>query len=231
MTDNRIAELLSQAIAIGYFAEPPEGVPAYAGEAVPAGCSFWQLARQGRSFYTSQADHYNCAVGAHTHGIALPPERQGELANTIGFMVSAGYLRLEEVPAIPTLKQAPRFIACGPAGDPGFQPSIVVVPVRPAQAMLVYEAALRAGIGDMSASVLGRPGCAIEPFTLASGKLAFSFGCIGNRSFSGLAHDEMYVSIPGDHWLELVAALEEVAQANEKMAAHYQDQATKFGPA
>ena len=71
--------LSSAPIAIGFSAEPPAGLEKWERGPVPAGCAFWREALNGRSFYTVPADHYNCAVGAYTHGIGLPPERGSEL--------------------------------------------------------------------------------------------------------------------------------------------------------
>lgn len=220
--------LSGEPFAIGYFSDPPAGIEPYGGEAVPAGCSFWRLAREGRSFYTEAPDHYNCAVGIYTHGIDLPAEREGELGETVGFMVEAGYLRLDEVPGIPKLAQAPQFIAYGPAGNAGFEAHVVIVAARPAQAMLLYEAAVRAGLANGTAPVLGRPGCAIEPFTLSSGKAGFSFGCIGNRTFTGLGDDEMYVSFPGGRWPDVVAAVEAITAANRCMEDRYRQHGSRF---
>ena len=81
---------------------------------MPSGCTFWQRAQQGQSFYTVPSDHYNCAVGAYSHKIALPAERDAELGQTIGFMVQNNYLSMSEVPGIPTLKDSPNVIAYGP---------------------------------------------------------------------------------------------------------------------
>ena len=229
---SRVQQLLGLSgppIAIGYFAEPPAGVEPYDGAAVPAGCSFWRLARQGQSFYTQHADHLNCAVGSYTHGIEMPAERAGELEATIGLMVESGYLRMEEVPGIPVLAKSHRYVAYGPADGAGFAPDVVIVPARPAQAMLLYEAALRAGAGGMAADVLGRPGCAIEPLVANSGQAAFSFGCMGNRTFSGLSEDEMYIAVPGARWPDVVAALEDIVAANQRMGAYYTGQAARFG--
>jgi hypothetical protein len=39
----------------------------------PSGCSFWRLAADGAIFYTVPENHFNCAVGAYTHNIALSP--------------------------------------------------------------------------------------------------------------------------------------------------------------
>ena len=85
-------------IAIGFLQAPPSGMHPWPAGSVPAGCSFWKAAWEGQSFYTVASDHYNCAVGAYTHGISLPAERGTVLSDTIGFMVDQGYLRMPEVP-------------------------------------------------------------------------------------------------------------------------------------
>src|SRR5579862_3329328 len=88
-------------VAIGLFDAPPPGLPKWNNGPVPAGCSFWREAQIGRSFYTTPDDHYNCAVGAYTHAIPLPMEREPELMDTVGFMVEANYISMDEVPSIP----------------------------------------------------------------------------------------------------------------------------------
>lgn len=208
-------------VAIGFSADPPAGVAKWEGGAVPAGCAFWQKAGEGQSFYTEPADHYNCAVGSYTHKLQLPPERGSELEQTIGFMVENLYLTMDEVPGIPTLAETPQFIAYGPADQPGFAPAVVIVAARPAQAMLIYEAALKAGAGNVLTNVLGRPGCAVVPLTVSTGTAALSFGCKGNRTFTGLPDDELYICITGDKWEAVTDKLHEAAAANAAMEQHY----------
>jgi uncharacterized protein (DUF169 family) len=167
-------------VAIGFLDAPPAGVEQWAGGSVPAGCSFWRAAWDGKSFYTVPSDHFNCAVGAYTHGIAIPADRGAVLQDTIGFMVGNGYLRMAEVPGIPVLPAAPAFIAYAPAEIAAFTPDIVLIAARPQSAMLIYEAALLAGAGDALTHALGRPGCAVLPLAQKSGTAAMSFGCKGN---------------------------------------------------
>src|SRR5215469_14854916 len=86
-------------VALTFRASPPPGVP-HVAAAGPSGCSYWKRAAQGETFYTEAADHYNCPVGAYTHGIDLPAPQLQELQGVVGTMVSLGYLRGEEVPGI-----------------------------------------------------------------------------------------------------------------------------------
>src|SRR5207247_7859520 len=96
---------------VAFSGAPAMGLERWQGGAVPAGCVFSREALNGRSFYTTPADHYNCAVGAYTHAINLPAERGTQLEDTVKFMVLKEYLRMDEVPGIPTLEKAPAYIS------------------------------------------------------------------------------------------------------------------------
>ncbi|MES1262134.1 MAG: hypothetical protein ABUS49_10395, partial [Acidobacteriota bacterium] len=90
-----------------------------------------------------------------------------------------------------------------------------------AAAMLLYEAAVRAGAGDALTQTLGRPGCAVLPLAVKTGVSAVSFGCKGNRTFTGLPEEELYLAVPGAKWDAVVAAATEVVSANCTMEEHY----------
>lgn len=223
--------LAAPPVGVAFLDAPPPGVARWEGGAAPAGCAFWKQAMSGKTFFTEPAHHHNCAVGSHTHAIPLPPDRAQELEETVGFMVSSGYLRMEEVPGIPTLKSTPAVVAYGPADQPqqgGFAPDVVIVAASPAQAMLLYEAALRAGAGKALTNVLGRPGCAALPLAMDSGVAGLSFGCQGNRTFTGIGDAEMYFVVPGAAWPKVVEALGPVLAANRAMASHYDSKAEQF---
>jgi uncharacterized protein (DUF169 family) len=205
-------------IAIGFFDELPEGLEPWDSGAVPAGCAFWREAMDGRTFYTVPADHQNCAVGSWTHNIPIPPDA---LNSTVGFMVASGYIQMSEVPMIPVLPRSPRYVAYGPAEEGRFRADVVVIAAKPAAMMLLYEAALRCWAGNMLTPALGRPGCAVLPMSINSGAAALSFGCKGNRTFTGLPDEEMYLAIPGTKWDAVVETLQGIADANATMGAHY----------
>jgi uncharacterized protein (DUF169 family) len=207
-------------VAVAFLDEAPAGIDAWSG-AVPAGCAFWKEAQQGKSFYTVPSDHYNCAVGAHTHAIELPAERGSQLMDTVGFMVESGYLEMSEVPGIPRLPQTPGVVAYAPVEANAFTPDAVLIAANAAQAMLIYEAALRAGAGSALTQTLGRPTCAILPLTLASDSASMSLACAGNRMYTGLEEGEFYVSIPGGKWPAFEQAVADITVANEKMRAFY----------
>lgn len=214
-------------VAIGFLEAPPAGVPEWEG-AVPAGCAFWKHAMNQKTFYTVPADHHNCAVGSYTHKIGLPAERAAELEGAIGFMVSNNYLRMEEVPGIPTLAATPTVVAYGPAGSVPFRADVVVIAANPAQAMLIYEASLRVGAGNALTNVLGRPGCASLPLALGTGVTSLSFGCKGNRTFTGLDDSQMYCVIPGKHYDAVAAELATILASNGAMATYYEGKKAQF---
>jgi len=215
-------------IKIGFVDAPPPSLARWSGGPVAAGCVFWDRAMEGKSFYTLPADHWNCAIGSHTHKIGLPADRAGELSATIGFMVETRYLEAAEVPGIPTLDKAPGAVAYAPASSDAFKADVVLMAVTPAQATLVFEAALKAGIARGEAGASSRPSCAILPASAKSDIMHSSFGCRGNRTFTTIGDEEMYVAIPGERWDEFVDRLVEVRRSNLTMGKYYQAQAAKF---
>jgi uncharacterized protein (DUF169 family) len=64
---------------------------------------------------------------------------------------------------------------------------------------------------------MGRPTCAILPESLQSGLAVASFGCIGNRVYTGLGDDEGYYAIPGVHIPDVVNKLSIIVEANRQL--------------
>jgi uncharacterized protein (DUF169 family) len=227
MTDYRTVErLLSgtlrlqrRPVAIAFRSTPPAGVERFAGVA-PSGCSFWRLAMSEKTFYTVPADHHNCPIGSYTHNIALPAERAGELEQTLGLMVGLGYLRMEEVPGIARLPTTPGVVVYAPLGDVPVDPDVVLVAGRPGRVMLLQEAALRAGVASPT-PLLGRPTCMALPASLARGVIATT-GCVGNRVYTDLGEDELYVAIPGRDVARVAAEAQTIADANVKLSEYHQ---------
>jgi uncharacterized protein (DUF169 family) len=210
--------LTRRPVAVCFLEEAPEGIERFEGSQ-PSSCSFWRLAAEGRSFYTLPADHYNCPVGAYTHKIALPAERQTELPQVLGLMAGIGYVRMEEVPGIPVLPQTPGAILYAPLGEAARPPDVVLFAGRPGNLMLLEEAARRAGVAA-SAPLLGRPTCMALPAALASGAVA-SLGCIGNRVYTGIGGDEFYVAVAGRDLEAVAREAETIAQANRTLEEYH----------
>jgi uncharacterized protein (DUF169 family) len=220
-TEQRLHDTLGlqrRPVAVTFRETPPMGVAKFAGTE-PSGCSFWRVAAGGRTFYTVPSDHYNCAIGSHTHNIPLPPERAEELDETLSFMTGVGYVRMEEVPGIPRLPQTPGVVIYAPLADTPVDPDVVLVAGRPGQLMLLLEAALRAGVGSQ-VPFLGRPTCMALPAALAHGVIA-STGCIGNRVYTDLGEDELYVAVPGRDLARVADEAQTIAAANAKLSEYH----------
>ena len=204
-------KLTKRPVAVAFLDSAPAGVQKFVGTE-PSGCSFWRLAAAGQSFYTVPENHFNCAVGAYTHNIALSPEREKETEQTLKMMFDLGYVKPEEVPQIPRLAKAPAAIAYAPLGKASFSPDVVLFACKPSAAMLLNEAVGRAGVGS-GAPALGRPTCMALPATMAHGSI-LSLGCMGNRVYTGLGEDEMYIVLRGNDVGAVADALGVITNAN-----------------
>jgi uncharacterized protein (DUF169 family) len=206
-------------VAVAFRSSPPPGIAKFGGTE-PSGCSFWRLAAE-RTFFTVPADHHNCPIGSYTHNIPLPPERAAELPQTLSLMTELGYLKMEEVPGIARLPESPGVVIYAPLGDSPVDPDVVLVAGRPGRVMLLQEAAVRAGIAA-PAPLLGRPTCMALPASLAQGVIA-STGCVGNRVYTDLGEDELYVVIPGRDVARVAAEAQTIASANLKLSDYHRE--------
>jgi len=205
------AKLGRRPVAVTYLDAEPAGTKKFEGSE-PSGCSFWRLAAEGSTFYTVPENHFNCAVGAYTHNIPLSLEREKETEQTLKMMFELGYVRPEEVPQIPRLAKGPKAVIYSPLGEATATPDVVLFACRPAGAMLLQEAANRAGVGS-GAPALGRPTCMALPASIQHGTMT-SLGCIGNRVYTGLGEDELYVVLRGKDVVKVAEALKTIESAN-----------------
>jgi uncharacterized protein (DUF169 family) len=206
-------------VAVTFLDAPPSGVTKFEGSE-PSGCSFWRLAAEGRTFYTVPENHFNCAVGAYTHNISLSAEREKETEQTLKMMFDLGYVKPDEVPQIPRLAKSPKAILYAPLSDATATPDVVLFACKPAGAMLLQEAAHRAGVGAGSPT-LGRPTCMALPASLEHGTIT-SLGCIGNRVYTGLREEEMYVVLRGTDLQPIAEALQTIDSANAALLNYAQ---------
>ncbi len=212
-------KLPRRAVAVAFLDAPPAGMEKFDG-AEPSSCSYWRLAAAGKSFYTVPENHFNCAVGAHTHNISLSSARGKETEQTLKMMFDLGYVKPEEVSQLPRLPNTPAAIAYAPLGDATFAPDAVLFACKPSGAMLLNEAAARAGIAS-GAPTLGRPTCMALPASLQAGSI-LSLGCIGNRVYTGLGDDELYFVVRGKDLAALADALEVITGANNALREYAQ---------
>jgi uncharacterized protein (DUF169 family) len=200
--------LANAPVAVAFLPAPPPGL-ARMSAPLAAGCSYWKEASEGRAFYTTGEHHQNCPVGAYTHGVTLSEEKGKELQSMLGTMVELRYLTSAEIPGIPHRSEPMQVTAYAPLANTTFTPDAVIFRGNVRQIMLLSEAARAAGALD-TATAMGRPACAALPQAISSTGAVTSVGCIGNRVYTGLGDDEMYLVVPGpalDNTLEQLAVI------------------------
>jgi uncharacterized protein (DUF169 family) len=227
---NRLAralELESPAVALAFVDQSPPDVAELSSE-TPSACSLWRRA-EGEVFYAPAAKHFNCAVGAMTMGFALDERAQARLGDVVGQMCACGYVGADEPARIPKVGRPAAGIVYGPLGDLPVEPDLVLVWLRPHQAMLFNEASGAASwAGLRHLPVLGRPACAALPHALAASEPALSLGCLGMRTFTEVSGDRMLAVIPRANLEAFVDALETTVAANRTMRAAYDAQKAAF---
>jgi uncharacterized protein (DUF169 family) len=206
-------------VAVAYLDAAPQGVPKFEGSE-PSSCSFWRLAAAGQTFYTIPSDHFNCPVGGYTHN-TLTPEKMPELAQILSMMTDIGYLRAEEIPRVFQLPVGPKVVVYAPLGETPVAPSVVLAAGKPGRLMVLNEAANRAqALSNLP--LLGRPTCMALPAALAQGAVT-SAGCIGNRVYTDIPEDELYVVLRGADLERIAGEISTVETANQKLTDYHKD--------
>lgn len=226
MSQTSLTELLhltSPPVAIAFVDVAPTGVPRVSAVEA-AGCGYWRRAAEGEVFYTVANDHKRCPIGAHTHNVTLSAAEQQELMGVVQTMVGLSYLRTEDVPRIPTRKTPLKVAVYGPLAAAPVPPDVVLVRGNAHQLMLLAEAAHAAGVAG-TGPTMGRPTCAVLPDAINSGHTAASFGCIGNRVYTGADETEAYFAIPGAQLSAVEKNLSVIVHANQELETYHRGRA------
>jgi uncharacterized protein (DUF169 family) len=136
------------------------------------------------------------------------------------------YIKMEEIPMIPRRAGGFGVALYAPLSEAPFEPDVVLIRGSAKQLMLVAEAVQAAGVGSGGAT-MGRPTCAILPESLQSNHATASFGCIGNRVYTGLGDDEGYYAIPGGRLKEVLAKLATIVEANRLLFQFHTERAAR----
>jgi uncharacterized protein (DUF169 family) len=161
--------------------------------------------------------------------VDVSPTQAQELRDVIGVMIGFGYLRAEEVPAIPRRAGHLGVAVYAPLADGPVEPDIVLFRGNARQIMLLEEAAQVAGVGSTS-SMMGRPTCAALPAAMQSGRGVASLGCIGNRVYTNLPDDQLYYALPGRHVAAVAEKLAVIINANRELAKYHQARMADLAP-
>src|ERR1700674_2193861 len=147
-------------VAVCMTDRPPECVPGPSQPAA-AGCVVWERGAQ-RAFVTSPSDHSNCVVGMYTHHMPMATSSQQENLNVcLRVFGDLGYVRPEDIPAIPVLKQVAKYVTYAPLASTPVAPSAVLLFADSRQSLAITEAVQQVEPGAPPA--LGRAASAAIP--------------------------------------------------------------------
>lgn len=206
-------------VAISFTNSIPAGLSGHAGR-VPAGCRFWEDAAAG-AFATTATDHNLCAIGIYTHNLQSSPGQQTDLMDALKVFGDLGYVRQEDIPAIPVLQSQSKFVVYAPLAQAGLSPDVVLLFVRADQMLILSEAVQQ--VENASAPAMGRPACAVVPQVVNTGRAAVSMGCCGARAYLDILTDDTAIfAIPGAKLEAYVERIDALAKANIVLANFHQ---------
>lgn len=224
-----LLKLQSSPLAITFSAKAPAGVNAFDAPMaeptadhrtgrVPAGCVFW-IEAAARTFTTEPADHGNCSVGSLTHGLKSLEEVAGN--SDVAALLESGWVTVDVVPKIPTVKERARFITYGPLAQTSVDPDVVFLRLNPKQTMMLSDA-----LPDLRFE--GKPQCHIIAIAKEQNEVAISVGCMLSRVRTGMSNNEMTCAIPAGRLGEVVERLKTHAAADNAVAAYASRDAQRF---
>jgi uncharacterized protein (DUF169 family) len=208
-------QLTQPPIAVCFADSVPEGVKTHPG-AVAAGCRFWQDAAEG-VFATVSADHELCSIGVYTHNLEPAASQQSaqqkDLGDALKVFAGLGYVRAEDLAAIPVLQLKPKVVIYGPLDAVPLPPDVVLLFVKADQALILSEASQQLE-GDLPPA-MGRPACAVVPQAFNTGRTALSLGCCGARAYLDiLTPDVAMYAVPGAKFEAFTQRVAALARAN-----------------
>ena len=226
--------------------KPPIGVALVKpGQSVPAGFTFFgsptrhcvsiHMASLGASLYVP-AEQHACAAAKAALGISELPEkvRSGKIPYMHGLASSeqAAARIMAEVPRLPLGSTIGTLVA--PLSSFSLPPDVVILVVRPKQAMWVANALLyEKGSPRITANFAGmQASCAdVTAIPIKTDEVNFSLGCYGCRSAGKLEDDEMYVGIPISKMETVVKGLKGLRKAMGKLenAGHREEEKARIG--
>lgn len=164
-------------------------------------CEMVQKASQGETFYAT-AEEQMCKGGASAIGLMETPEKikTGEFYQSLGRFSSLGSAKrtMESIPKIDPMMKA---IIYAPLEDVKFDPDVIVVISKPAQAMRLAQAMVYTRGGRVEASFSGIQSVCADavagPFV--NNTANFTLGCSGSRQFAGIKEDEVIVGMNGEN--------------------------------
>jgi len=211
--------LLQPPVAICFADSIPSGVDTAANR-VPAGCRFWEDAVH-KAFVTTASDHSLCAIGVYTHNLQPSSGQQSDLGDALRVFNQLGYVREEDIPAIPVLQSRHQYVVYSPLAETPLPPDVVILFVNASQTLILTEATQQ--VENETAPAMGRPACAIVPEVMNKGRAALSLGCCGARAYLDILGDGIAVfAIPGMKLDAYAQRIQALAKANSILSKFHQ---------
>ncbi|MCS7141953.1 MAG: DUF169 domain-containing protein [Candidatus Nitrosocaldus sp.] len=182
----------------------------------PASCTFWRLGIDS-SFYTVEDDH-RCSIGKVTHGL----REVGEVLSNedVMLLTSIGWIGRDEIARLPRLPRS-KVIHYTPVDglseEDASRSDLLVFFCNAAQAMLVVDAAERAGI---EYRVRSKPTCAILAEAYSREGVAIGLGCTPSRLRTPYDESSLFVAIHSNVVERLVEHLRPIVKAEEFLHAN-----------
>lgn len=212
-------------VAISFSDSQPAEIQRFDGLA-PAGCRFWQDAATF-TFTTTARDHELCAIGVHTHNLKTSSAQQKDLTDALKVFADLGYVRAEDIPQIPVLKNSATFVTYARLGEAPLRADVVLLFVRADQTLILSEATQQ--IEGNHAPAMGRPACAVVPQVVNSGRAALSLGCCGARAYlDAFTAEKAIFAIPGSRLEAYVEQIRILAKANSVLSQFHQLRRTQI---
>lgn len=131
---------------------------------------------------------------------------------------------MADVAQIPQRKTPLQVAVYAPLAAAPVPPDVVLVRGNARQLMLLAEAAQAAGVSG-AGPTMGRPTCAVLPEAINSERTSASFGCVGNRVYTGAAETDAYFAIPGAQLQVVEESLAVIVGANAELEKFHQARA------
>ena len=159
--------------------------------------------------------------------MSLGPAKAEELQSLIGTMIQLRYLSSEEVQGIPHRSAPLQIAAYAPASRATFTPDVVIFSGNARQIMVLSEAARAARVLN-GGPMLGRPACTMLPQSANEQTGVTSIGCIGNRVYTSLPDEELYLTIPAGSVAAMLEQLDAIVAANLTLETYHRQRAEEL---
>jgi uncharacterized protein (DUF169 family) len=155
-------------------------------------------------------------------GFDMPAEVQEQLGGMVKKMCECSYLSVDEPAHIPTLKEKKAGVVYGPLKDFPGDPQLVLMWLKPSQAMIYNEVLGCCKWSDnMGSMALGRPACAVIPTTLNDSPFGMSLGCAGMRTFTEISDEHILATLNFNEIDNFLTSLQTTVSANKEMTDFY----------